>query len=81
MRRGWRSVAGCACGAIGTGASLILLLQHLADHGFDRLLIGRRHRGVAHCGNSLPDCSATMKAAYQSGQFASRCPIGFSCTP
>ena len=27
-----------------------------------------------HCGNPLPDCSATMYAAYHSGQFASRWP-------
>ena len=27
---------------------------------------------MLHCGNSLPDCSAAMYSAYQSGQFASR---------
>ena len=29
----------------------------------------------------MPACSATMYAAYQSGQFASRCPVRFSCSP
>ena len=35
---------------------------------------GFLHDGDApgHVGNSLPDCSATMYAAYQSGQFSSR---------
>src|SRR5438270_7685818 len=36
---------------------------------------------MLHCGNSLPDCSAAMYSAYQSGQFASRCPVRFSCCP
>src|SRR6185369_17143732 len=36
---------------------------------------------VVYWGNSLPDCSATMYAAYQSGQFSSRCPVRFSCCP
>src|SRR6185369_2135775 len=36
---------------------------------------------VVYRGNSLPDCSATMYAAYQSGQFSSRCPVRFSCSP
>ena len=36
---------------------------------------------VAHVGSSAPDCSATMYAAYQSGQFASASPIRFSCSP
>ena len=32
-------------------------------------------------GSSVPACSATMYAAYQSGQFSSRCPVRFSCSP
>src|SRR6202521_2272869 len=36
---------------------------------------------VAHVGSSVPGRSATMYAAYQSGQFASRCPVRFSCSP
>ena len=36
---------------------------------------------VVHCGSSLPDCSATIYAAHQSGQFASRCLVRFSCSP
>src|ERR1041385_2399419 len=36
---------------------------------------------LAHCGSSVPDCSATMYAAYQSGQLASRTPVRFSCSP
>ena len=32
-------------------------------------------------GSSLPACSATMYSAYQSGQFASRCPVRLSCSP
>src|SRR6187401_278244 len=37
---------------------------------------------AAHDGSSLPACSATMYAAYQSGQFASRWPpVRFSCSP
>jgi hypothetical protein len=34
-----------------------------------------------HCGSPLPDCSAAIYSAYQSGQFASRCPVRFSCSP
>ena len=37
---------------------------------------------VRHFGSSLPDCSATMYAAYQSGQFASLpLPIRVSYLP
>ena len=36
---------------------------------------------VVYCGSSLPACSATMYAAYQSGQFSSRWPMRFSCSP
>src|SRR5947209_5936046 len=32
------------------------------------------HAVILHCGSSWPACSATMYAAYQSAQFASRCP-------
>src|SRR5207237_9820620 len=51
----------------------------------DTVLAGRsaaddNHVVVIHWGNSLPACSATMYAAYQSGQFASRCPVRFSCS-
>src|ERR1700676_1877046 len=49
-----------------------------------RLLIhGPMHPRVHihHSGSFPPDCSATMYAAYQSGQFASRCPMRFSCSP
>src|SRR5262245_17896690 len=35
----------------------------------------------AYRGSSLPACSATMYSAYQSGQFASRTPVRFSCSP
>src|SRR5262249_59127165 len=35
----------------------------------------------AHVGSSSPACSATMYAAYQSGQFSSPCPVRFSCSP
>jgi hypothetical protein len=38
-------------------------------------------RHPVYCGSSSPACSATMYAAYQSGQFASRCPVRFSCSP
>ena len=34
-----------------------------------------------YCGGAAPDCSLTMYAAYQSDQFASRCPVRFSCSP
>ena len=34
-----------------------------------------------HCGSSSPVCSATMYAAYQSGQFSSASPMRFSCSP
>src|SRR6185503_12629927 len=34
-----------------------------------------------HTGGSLPACSATMYAAYQLGQSASRSPVRFSCSP
>src|SRR5580692_6165630 len=36
---------------------------------------------TVHLGSSVPACSAAMYAAYQSGQFASRCPLCFSCSP
>ena len=36
---------------------------------------------VAHVGSSVPACSATIYAAYQAGQFSSRCPVRFSCCP
>ena len=36
---------------------------------------------VAHVGSSPPACSATMYAAYQSGQFSSRSPVRCSCSP
>ena len=39
------------------------------------------HVIVVYCGSSSPTCSATMYAAYQSGQFASRCPVRSSCSP
>src|SRR5262252_11008742 len=32
-------------------------------------------------GSSVPACSATMYAAYQSGQFGSAAPMRFSCSP
>ena len=39
-------------------------------------------RGVAQVGSSAPACSATMYAAYQSGQFSSYWPpVRFSCSP
>src|SRR6202042_1535806 len=39
------------------------------------------HVIVAHWGSSVPACSATMYAAYQSGQFGSAAPMRFSCSP
>ena len=36
---------------------------------------------AAHVGSSLPACSRTMYSAYQSGQFSSRWPLRFSCSP
>jgi len=36
---------------------------------------------AAHDGSCLPACSATMYAAYQSGQSTSRWPVRFSCSP
>src|SRR5580765_600596 len=40
------------------------------------------HVVVAYVGSSVPACSATMYAAYQSDQFSSRCPpIRFSYCP
>jgi hypothetical protein len=42
-----------------------------AQHSQQRLI---------YCGRSLPACSPTMYFAYQS-QFASRCPVRFSCSP
>src|ERR1043165_668778 len=40
------------------------------------------HVVVAYVGSSVPVCSATMYAAYQLGQFSSRCPpMRFSCCP
>src|SRR5262249_13290495 len=36
---------------------------------------------LAHLGSSVPDFSATMYAAYHSGQFSSLCPVRFSCSP
>src|SRR6185436_3508105 len=40
------------------------------------------HVVIAYVGSSVPACSATMYAAYQSGQFSSRCPpMRFSCCP
>ena len=39
------------------------------------------HLRDAYVGSSVPACSATMYSAYQSGQFASACPMRFSCSP
>src|ERR1700734_1668967 len=39
------------------------------------------HVIVAHWGSSVPACSATMYAAYQSGQFGSAPPVRFSSSP
>jgi hypothetical protein len=36
------------------------------------------HVVIVHCGSSVPACSATIYAAYQAGQFSSRCPVRFS---
>src|SRR4029078_5654783 len=36
---------------------------------------------VAHHGSSWPALSATRYVAYQSGQFASKPPVRFSCSP
>src|SRR5271166_5883282 len=36
---------------------------------------------VIHDGSSVPACTAAMYLAYQSGQFASRWPVRFSCSP
>src|ERR1700683_1336286 len=39
------------------------------------------HVIVAHWGRSVPAYSATMYAAYQSGQSGSAAPMRFSCSP
>src|SRR6185503_10436558 len=40
------------------------------------------HVVVVHWGSSVPACSAAIYAAYQSGQFSSRCPpVRCSCSP
>ena len=39
------------------------------------------HVVIAHEGSSEPACSATMNAAYQSGQSGSALPVRFSCSP
>src|ERR1051325_5015488 len=44
-------------------------------------VIASTRSSLIHCGSSPPDCSATMYVAYQSGQFSSRCPVRFSCSP
>ena len=36
---------------------------------------------ATYLGTSFPFCSATMYAAYQSGQFGSAAPVRFSCSP
>src|SRR5262245_36457056 len=42
----------------------------------------KNENAMAHCGSSLPACSAIMYSAYQSGQFLSRTPpVLFSCSP
>jgi len=46
-----------------------------------RTSIPQPDRFVAHVGNSVPARSATMYAAYQSGQSGSALPMRFSCSP
>ena len=41
----------------------------------------RARKPVSHVGSSVPACSATMYAAYHSGQFSSASPMRFSCSP
>ena len=51
--------------ALGERARAVLAGRAAADHD---------HVVVAHSGSSAPACSATMYAAYQSGQFSSYSP-------
>src|SRR5262249_44797790 len=58
--------------------------QATLGHCAGAVLAGRAaadddHVVVAYVGSSVPACSATMYAAYHSGQFSSRCPVRFSC--
>ena len=62
-------------GAVAVAAA-VLLMPALADAADDDDVVA-----AAHDGSCLPDCSATMYAAYQSGQSASRWPVRFSCSP
>src|SRR5262245_35933519 len=45
------------------------------------LIIHNLSPGCSYVGSGSPDCSATMYAAYQSAQLASRTPVRFSCSP
>src|SRR6266480_2988015 len=75
--------------AIENGRHLSLLPNHSAflnsvkERGSDGALRSQPStlNFSAHCGNSVPACSATMYLAYQSGQFASLSPVRFSCSP
>ena len=80
---GWSPLSGWACGELsGRRWAARIFKSRLAGlRQFWPLLFGCLCCEVVHCGNSAPACSATMKAAYQSGQFASRCPVRFSCSP
>src|SRR5918997_4054567 len=50
-------------------------------YGIHCILLTLVDVAAAHDGSSLPACSATMYAAYQSGQFGSVAPVRFSRPP
>ena len=66
-------------GALGAGQPRGLQPDARAAADHDDCLPGQLR--LAHCGSSVPACSAAMYAAYQSGQFASACPVRSSCLP
>src|SRR5262249_40192666 len=59
--------------ALGQRTRAVLSGRAAAEH--DHVVV------AAHEGSFSPDCSLTMYSAYQSGQFSSRCPVRFSCSP
>ena len=66
------------------GAAALVARAYISDDRLYSQLITRSFPSsvqIAHAGSSLPACSATMYAAYQSAHSASRCPVRFSCSP
>jgi hypothetical protein len=53
----------------------------VADRESRRLRLGATPRSLPQSGSSVPVNSATMYAAYQSGQLSSGSPMRFSCSP